>query len=405
MKWLKDGSITSPRNFQGNGVCAGIKNLNNKDLALVVSSKPAQAAGMITKNRIKAASCLVTAEHLANGEAQAFFINSGNANCGTGLGVKESVAKTELLLGQVAEKLELEPENILYGSTGVIGVELPFDRIEGALDRLVEGLSLEGGHAAAEAIMTTDTRIKQTALSFNLHGKDITIGAMAKGSGMVHPNMATMLVFLTTDLAIDKLLLKEALNSAVGESFHRLTIDGDTSTNDMVLILANGMALNPMITGRNRDYELFVSCLTEVCQQLAKEIIRDAEGATKFITVEVVGAPDRVVADKLARSVACSSLVKTAFFGEDANWGRVLMALGNAGVDFSLEKLQIFYGPHLVFEKGAACSPFPEAEVSQLLAQPEVTLRIALGAGGASNWIWTCDLSYDYVKINADYRS
>ena len=278
MNWIKDGGITTPRNFLANGISCGIKESKKKDLALVITPRPATAVGMITKNRIKAIPCQITAENLVSKQARAFFVNSGNANCGTG---EVGLHKTKALTEKLAGKMNVSYSDILVASTGVIGVPLPTERIANSLDKLIEGLSVDGGHAAAQAIMTTDTFVKEAALSVSVHSKDVRIGAMAKGAGMVHPDMATMLVFLTTDVNISHTMLKEALKTAVDQSFHRLTIDGDTSTNDMVLMLANGSVVHPMIEEKGREYYGFCEALVAVCQKLAIDIVKDAEGDRK----------------------------------------------------------------------------------------------------------------------------
>ncbi len=402
MDWIKDGGITSPLDFIASGINAGIKSDKKKDLALVTTSQPAAAAGMITKNRVQANTCVITAEHLKSGKARAFFINSDNANCATG---PKGLAETRSLVSVLAGKLKIPPAEILPASTGVIGVPLPVDKIEASLDRLIAARSVEGGGRSAEAIMTTDTYAKEAALSFEINDTAVKIGAMAKGVGMIEPNMATMLVFLTSDIAISAPLLEKALRGAVDSSFHRLTVDGDTSTNDMALILANGAANNPLIDKADDDYRVFSRNLTVICQKLARMIVKDGEGATKFITITVNNAQNMAEADKIARKVANSNLVKTALFGEDANWGRVLMALGNAGVELDPTRLSIAFGSICVFENGEPVIPLPEGPLGDLLKKPEIDINISLGVGEASNWIWTSDLSYEYVRINADYRS
>ncbi|MDR2730863.1 MAG: bifunctional glutamate N-acetyltransferase/amino-acid acetyltransferase ArgJ [Treponema sp.] len=402
------GGVCAPKNFMAAGIRCGIKaSSQKKDLALIFSQKECTAAAMFTTNRVKAACVTISQKHIENGKLHAIIANSGNANACTGdAGIDAAVR-----MAQAAGKaLGVEAHGIAVASTGVIGVPLQAALIESNIDVLKNKLrSDEAGHAAAlEAIMTTDTRKKEIALEFDIDGKKIRIGAMAKGSGMIHPNMATMLAFITSDAVIEKDALDAALNSAVKRSFNRLTVDGDTSTNDMVVIMANGEGGNaPIITG-SPSYAIFVSALTEVCVTLTRAMARDGEGATKLITITVTNAPNEENAGKLAKSVASSSLVKAACFGADANWGRVLCALGYSGADFDPAKTSVSYksvsGQVDVCKNGEPAA-FSEEKAKLILSQEEVEIYIDINNGGAQASVWGCDLTYDYVKINGDYRS
>lgn len=372
------GGITAPIGFKAGGISCGIKKSGKKDLALIYSVKPAVAAGMFTANRVKAAPLKVTATHLKNKFASAVIINSGNANCSTGKqGISDAIATAKA----VAAQLKIPSRSILVGSTGIIGKRLPVNKIKKAIQPLVKGSSKNGGAAAAAAILTTDTRSKQLAVKIRVAGKVITIGAMAKGAGMIYPNLATMLAFITTDLAIDKPALKKLLKVAVDNSFNCITVDGCTSTNDLVLILANGLAQNRKLNGRG--LKIFSLALNFVCLKLAQEIIKDAEGATKFVKINVGGAPTIPFARQVGFSIANSLLFKTALFGEDENWGRIIAAIGQSGVKIKEEKIKIDFTP---FKK------------------KEITIKVDLGLGKAKAVVYTNDISYQYVKINADYN-
>lgn len=404
-----DGGLCAPQGFRAGGVWCGIRKKNDKrDLALIVSDRVCTAAGMYTTNKVKAASVLVTRENLAKGTGQAIICNSGNANACTGEAGLDAARRMARAAGAV---LGIDPSLVAVGSTGVIGVPLPAEKVEAALPELVHALSADyRGHSAAlEAIMTTDTRKKEIALEFELDGTPVRIGGMAKGAGMIHPNMATMLSFITTDAAISPALLDSALRLAVSRSFNRVTVDGDTSTNDMVIILANGMAGNVPIEHNAANFQRFVAALEQVCINLARAIARDGEGATRLISCTVGGAKDEKTAETLAKAVLASSLVKAACFGADANWGRILCAMGYSGADFEPETVSVRFkstaGEVAVCQKGASI-PFSEDEAKAVLSQEEIEILIDLvDSGTASATCWGCDLTYDYVKINGDYRS
>ncbi|HOK00301.1 MAG TPA: bifunctional glutamate N-acetyltransferase/amino-acid acetyltransferase ArgJ [Termitinemataceae bacterium] len=420
------GGVCAPRGFSAGGIWCGIRKKNDKrDLALIVSSVPAAAAAMYTTNRVEAASIQITREHLRSGRCQAIICNSGNANACTG---EAGLAAARRMAAAAAKALNLEEHLVAVASTGVIGVPLPIERVEAHITELVQKLqSNEAGHAAAlEAIMTTDTRKKEVAIELVLGGVPVRIGAMAKGAGMIHPNMATMLCFITTDAAITPSLLEVALRQAVSRSFNRVSVDGDTSTNDTVLVLANGKAGNRPIDTDGPDFQLFATALEEVCITLARMIARDGEGATKLVTCTVSGAEHEEDAAALARAVISSSLVKAAMFGADANWGRILCAMGYSGVPFDPTSVRVRFASGnkeiLVCEGGAAI-PFSEETAKRILSQEEVQILIDLGPeaststdtprdtkGGAGQrghaaTCWGCDLTYEYVKINGDYRS
>ncbi|MDR0530925.1 MAG: bifunctional glutamate N-acetyltransferase/amino-acid acetyltransferase ArgJ [Oscillospiraceae bacterium] len=400
------GGVCAARGFQANGVCCGIRPKGDKpDLALIYSEAPAAAAAVYTQNLVKGAPLLVTKEHLRGGTARAIICNSGNANtCNA-----DGVAVAERMCALAGEYTKVPPEEIIVASTGVIGVPLPIGPIQNGMPPLAAGLSRSGGGQAARAIMTTDTYPKECAVAFTLSGGAVCrIGGMAKGSGMIHPNMATMLVFLTTDAAIAPELLRELLKLTANDTFNMISVDGDTSTNDMCCILANGLAGNAAIAGPGNDREIFRAALYQVMANLAKQLAADGEGATKLITCHVSGAATTDDARKLAKSVIGSNLLKCAIFGADANWGRVLCALGYAGVDLDVTKIGVRFrsaaGELAVCENGAGL-PFSEEKAALVLAEREIALLITCGAGSAEATAWGCDLTYDYVKINGDYRT
>ncbi|PKM80528.1 MAG: ornithine acetyltransferase [Firmicutes bacterium HGW-Firmicutes-14] len=394
------GGVTSPPGFKASGVKAHIK-YDRKDLAVIVSEVPAAAAAVFTTNRIKAAPVLVSSRHLADGTARAIVVNSGCANACTGQkGMEDALEMARITAGC----LKCKPDDIFIASTGVIGQQLPMERLISGIKDAVKNLSRRGGHDAAEAIMTTDKVPKETAVSFELDGKTVTIGGMAKGSGMIHPNMATMLAFLMSDVNIDSQLLRKALKYAADRSFNCVTVDGDTSTNDSLVILANGLAGNRRIESEDEGFQVFRDALTEVCSTLARMIARDGEGATKLVEIRVRNAPSFADARSVAMAVANSSLVKTAIFGEDANWGRIICAVGYSGVEVDPDKIDIFIGDEKVAENGAATG-FSEENAKKVLEKDEITILIDLHLGDAEALAWTCDFSYDYVKINADYRT
>lgn len=399
--------VCFPKGFSAAGIHCGLrKNTAKKDLALLVSDVPASAAAVYTKNQVQGAPLLVTKQHLADGTARAVICNSGNANTCNADGVmiaKQMCEKAALALGLSAEEL-------IVASTGVIGVPLSIDPIASAMPSLVHALDQtpQAGHAAAQAILTTDTHPKEAALSRSIGGTCCRIGGMAKGSGMIHPNMATMLSFLTTDVSISPPLLQQALSEVVADTFNMISVDGDTSTNDMVVLLANGMAEQPRITAAGTDFDLFVEGLRSICLSLARMIAKDGEGATKFIACTVLGAESLTDARVLAKAVIASNLVKAALFGADANWGRILCALGYAGVPFQPERVSVSFqsaaGIVAVCEHGQGVV-FQEDHAKQVLSRPEVEILVDLHQGRQSATAFGCDLTYDYVKINGDYRT
>lgn len=401
------GAVTAAQGFQAAGIHAGVKtsNTDKKDIALIYSETPCNVGAMFTTNVVKAAPVLYDIEILKKGVAQAVFVNSGNANACTGSQGHEDVKTTAQKVG---ESLGIADDLVLVSSTGVIGHNLPMDRILAGVKAAAGSLSAENGHSAAQAILTTDLNTKEMALKIDLGGIEATIGGMAKGSGMICPNMATMLAFITTDAAIDQDVLQSALNEAVAISFNQISVDGDMSTNDSVILLANGMAGNKKITQDSQDYKVFVDALSRICVYLAKKIARDGEGANHLLQVQVEGAKTSEDARKMAKSVVSSSLVKAAIFGKDANWGRVICAAGYSGVKFDPNKvditLQSYQGKFMVAKDGGGLE-FDEGYAAKVLSDEEITVVINLKEGNAQGLAWGCDLSYDYVKINADYRT
>jgi len=401
-----DGGVTSPKGFLASGIYCGLKKSNlQKDLALIYSEVPAVAAGMYTKNKVKGAPIYITKEHLTNKKAQAIIINSGNANTCNG---DDGLNKAKKMTSLQAKELKLKADDVLVASTGVIGVPLNIDAIKNGIPLLTEKLSKDGSDDASSAIMTTDTFKKQLAVEFYLGEKKITIGSMAKGSGMIEPNMGTMLSFITTDLSISPELLNEALSSSVSVTYNRVSVDGDTSTNDMVLILANGLAENTKITEKDENYDVFLKVLTSLNTIMAKNIAKDGEGATKLLECQILGALSEKDAVVLGKSVINSSLVKTAMFGSDANWGRILCALGYTDINFDPEKVDVSFespaGSIKVCEAGSPL-PFDEDKAKEILNENEIIIKVNLFLGDHSAYVWGCDLSYEYVKINGDYRS
>jgi glutamate N-acetyltransferase/amino-acid N-acetyltransferase len=404
-----EGGVCAPKGFRAGGIWCGIKAGSRKrDLALIYSEKPCAAAAVFTRNRVQAAPVLVSREHLEGGILRAVIANSGNANACTGEpGLAAARRMAELAAGEFA----INAKEVAVASTGVIGAPLPIAAIESSISSLADSLRSDaaGPEAALEAILTTDTRKKAGAVEVEIDGRAVRIGAMVKGSGMIHPNMATMLCFITTDAAVSRELLDRALRRAVGRSFNRVTVDGDTSTNDTVIIMANGEAGNAPIDAEGPGYVLFAEALEALCIRLARAAARDGEGATRLLTVSLKGAATEEAAETLARAVAASSLVKAACFGADANWGRVLCALGYAGTDFDPVATDVYFasaaGEVLVCRVGVSV-PFSEEEARKILSQEEIEIRIELAGGGpGAATVWGCDLSYDYVKINGDYRS
>ena len=395
----KSYGVTAALGYNAWGVNCGLKKSGHPDLALIYSEVPAVAAGVFTTNKVKAAPVLVSQEHLAGGYARALLINSGNANACTG---EEGLKHARMTAITVAKLMQCRPEEVLLASTGVIGVPLPVTPILNTLPTLANLLSTTGGPQAAEAIMTTDTFAKEYAVSLEIGGREIRIGGMCKGSGMIQPQMATMLGVITTDAPLKGTVLSASLRQIVKQTFNRITVDGDTSTNDTVFLMANGRAGGAEIT-TGPDLERFMEGLYEVCSHLARLIVKDGEGATKFLAIKVKGARTENEAESAARAVANSNLVKTAFFGEDANWGRILAAVGYSGIDFSPEKTEIFLETLPVYAGTGVA--FNEQTAKDILQQKEIEVIIDLKQGKEEVTIWTCDLSFDYVKINGSYRT
>jgi len=395
-----EGSITAPQGFRAAGVKARIK-YDKKDLALIVSEVPAAVAGVFTTNAVKAAPVVLSKRHIAGGRAQAVVVNSGCANACTG---EDGMAMALEMAREAAGHLGVSPEDVVVASTGVIGDKLPMDRIKAGISEASQALSSQGGHDAALAIMTTDTVPKEALIQLEIGGRTVTIGGIAKGSGMIRPNMATMLAFVTTDAGITSELLQKALTYVTARTFNMVTVDGDTSTNDSLVILANGLAGPSPITREDENFLVFRDALEKVCAALARMIARDGEGATKFIEVEVRNAPTFADAGKVAMAVANSNLVKTAVFGEDANWGRIICAAGYSGADLDPGRIDIFIGDEKMAENGAALN-FSEERAKEILGREEVKITIDLHHGSEKATAWTCDFSFDYVKINASYRT
>jgi glutamate N-acetyltransferase/amino-acid N-acetyltransferase len=395
------GGVTTPQGFLAAGVTAEIRKNGRRDVAFLYSETPAVAAAVYTQNQVKAAPVMVTQEHLAQGLAQAVVVNSGIANACTG---EQGLADARMMAKLAGDALNIPAQHVAVASTGVIGEYLPMEKIESGIKEAASLLSTEGGAAAAEAILTTDTATKEYAVQFNLGGKEVIVGGMAKGSGMIHPNMATMLAFITTDACVEQQVLKLALRWAVDRSFNNITVDGDTSTNDMVVLLANGQAGNPDFSADQPEFTLFREAIYAVCVELAKMIARDGEGASKFLEVQVKNAASEEEARIIARFIAASSLVKTAIFGEDANWGRVLSAAGASGVLFDPNLVDVYLGDLLVAAEGRGL-PFDEERASAILREWNVTITVDLHQGNSLGIAWGCDLTFDYIKINADYRT
>ena len=398
------GGVCAAKGFKANGIHCGIrKNKTKRDIALIVSEKTANAAAVYTTNLVKGAPLLVTKEHLADGKAKAVICNSGNANTCNADGIEKAEAMSEI----AANALGIKADDVVVASTGVIGLPLDVAPIADGIGELVSGL---GDHSdlAAEGIMTTDTKKKEVAVSFMIGDRECRIGGIAKGSGMIHPNMATMLVFITTDCAISSEMLSEALSTDIQSTFNMVSVDGDTSTNDMVVVLANGEAGNSEITEKNADFAVFMQALNTVTVHLCKSIAGDGEGATKMIECSVIGAKSDACAKTVAKSVICSSLVKAAMFGADANWGRILCALGYSGADVDISKVGVAFssdaGRITVCKNGAGVE-FSEDEAKKILLEHEITIEIDLNDGEGNVVAWGCDLTYDYVRINGDYRT
>ena len=399
------GGVCAAKGFSAAGLHCGIrKNPGKKDLALIFSSQPANAAAVYTTNLVKGAPLTVTKQHISDGKAQAVICNSGNANTCNADGIEIAEKMSEM----TASALGISPTDVVVASTGVIGQRLKLDPIEKGIPLLKEALSPTGSADACAAIMTTDTKQKELAAAFTVGGKECRLGGIAKGSGMIHPNMATMLVFLTCDAAISAAMLQKALSSDVQKTFNMISVDGDTSTNDMVVILSNGLAGNEEIREEGEDFSAFMQALNSVTVGLCRMIAGDGEGATKLLECRVSGAATEETAKTVARSVISSSLTKAAMFGEDANWGRVLCAIGYSGADVDVGLIDVSFssqaGEVCVCRQGAGVD-FSEEKASEVLHESEIDILIDLNAGGASACAWGCDLTYDYVKINGDYRT
>lgn len=403
---LKEGGVTAPKGFRANGIHCGIrKNKDKKDLMLIVSDVLCDAAAVYTQNLVCGAPVTVTRENLKNGKARAVICNSGIANTCNADGVE----KAEAMCALTEQYAGIPANDVVVASTGVIGQPIDLEPIQNGMQTLVDGLNENGSSAAAEAIMTTDTVKKEIAVSVELSGgKTCTLGAIAKGSGMIHPNMATMLSFITTDANISAEMLQKALRWCVTRSYNMLSVDGDTSTNDTVAILANGLCGNTRIETENEDYNAFCSALFEICSHVVRMLAKDGEGATKLVVCEVVGAADEETARVCAKSVIRSPLVKTAMFGSDANWGRVLCALGYAGAAIDVSKIDVSFrsrkGTVPVCKNGAGIE-FSEEKAKEVLMEDEIEILVDLNSGDAEATAYGCDLTYDYVKINGDYRT
>jgi glutamate N-acetyltransferase / amino-acid N-acetyltransferase len=394
------GGATAPEGFVACGVECGVRDLGRRDLGLLFSERGCASAAVFTRNVVQGAPLVVTQEAIEGGDVRAVVANSGNANVATGQRGLEDAREMQAL---AAEALGMGAVEVAVASTGVIGEHLPMERISSGIERAATNMSRDDG-GFAEAILTTDTRLKEAAVRVEIGGKAITVGGTAKGSGMIHPNMGTMLAFLTTDAAVEKGCLRKALSDATDRTFNRVTVDGDTSPSDMAILLANGAAGNEPLTAGSAEYPVFAEAVESVARRLAREIARDGEGATRLVEVAVDGAADVTSAAALAKSVVGSNLVKAAVFGEDANWGRVLTAMGYSGVDFDPDGVELWFGPLKVFENGEPVE-HEEAEANAALAAGEVRIAVRLGEGDFSAVAWGCDLTYEYVRINGSYRS
>ena len=399
------GGVCAAKGFKANGIHCGIrKNQSKKDLALIVSDTIATAAAVYTTNLVKGAPLLVTKKHIENGAAQAVICNSGNANTCNANGCEIAEEMSRL----VEKAVGVNANDVVVASTGVIGQPLNLEPIKSGMAGLVKGLSCDNGLSAAQAIMTTDTVHKEIAVEFKISGKTCHLGGIAKGSGMIHPNMATMLVFLTSDVSISRDMLQKALSGDIADTFNMISIDGDTSTNDMVVILANGQAENEEITAEGEDFDTFMKALNTVTVHLCRMIAGDGEGATKLLECKVCGAADKATAKTVAKSVICSSLLKAAMFGADANWGRVLCAIGYSGATVDINKIDVSFksakGEIAVCKMGSGI-PFSEEKAKEILLESEIEILVNLNSGDACSTAWGCDLTYDYVKINGDYRT
>lgn len=393
--------VTFAKGFTAAGVKAGIKKSGNLDIAVIYTKTQAVVAGTFTQNKVAAAPVYVSKEVVATGTAHAIVANAGCANACTG---QQGLDDAHKMAQIAADELGVNANDVIVGSTGVIGVNLPMDKLEAGIKDAVTNLSADGSDNAGRAIITTDTHSKSVTCEFELSGKTVRMGAIAKGSGMIRPNMATMLCYITTDIAIDQALLQKAVSGCVEKSFNMISVDGDMSTNDMVIVLANGEANNAKITEENADYQIFFDKLMMLCTELAKQIAADGEGASKFLTINVKGAKSFADAKTVGMAIANSPLVKTAFFGEDPNWGRVICAVGYSGADMVPEKTVVKFGGITIFANGTGAT-YDEKALAHVMKQKDIVIDIELNMGQEDATVWSCDLSYEYVKINGEYHT
>lgn len=393
--------VTFAKGFTAAGVKAGIKKSGNLDVAVIYTKTQAVVAGTFTQNKVAAAPVYVSKEVVATGTAHAIVANAGCANACTG---QQGLDDAHKMAQIAADKLGVNADDVIVGSTGVIGVNLPMDKLEAGIKDAVANLSADGSGNAGRAIITTDTHSKSVTCEFELSGKTVRMGAIAKGSGMIRPNMATMLCYITTDIAIDQALLQKAVSGCVEKSFNMISVDGDMSTNDMVIVLANGEANNAKITEENADYQIFFDKLMMLCTELAKQIAADGEGASKFLTINVKGAKSFADAKTVGMAIANSPLVKTAFFGEDPNWGRVICAVGYSGADMVPEKTVVKFGGITIFANGTGAT-YDEKALAHVMKEKDIVIDIELNMGQEDATVWSCDLSYEYVKINGEYHT
>lgn len=393
--------VTFAKGFTAAGVKAGIKKSGNLDVAVIYTKTQAVVAGTFTQNKVAAAPVYVSKEVVATGTAHAIVANAGCANACTG---QQGLDDAHKMAQIAADELGVNADDVIVGSTGVIGVSLPMDKLEAGIKDAVANLSVDGSDNAGRAIITTDTHSKSVTCEFELSGKTVRMGAIAKGSGMIRPNMATMLCYITTDIAIDQALLQKAVSGCVEKSFNMISVDGDMSTNDMVIVLANGEANNAKITEENADYQIFFDKLMMLCTELAKQIAADGEGASKFLTINVKGAKSFADAKTVGMAIANSPLVKTAFFGEDPNWGRVICAVGYSGADMVPEKTVVKFGGITIFANGTGAT-YDEKALAHVMKEKDIVIDIELNMGQEDATVWSCDLSYEYVKINGEYHT
>lgn len=393
--------VTFAKGFTAAGVKAGIKKSGNLDVAVIYTKTQAVVAGTFTQNKVAAAPVYVSKEVVATGTAHAIVANAGCANACTG---QQGLDDAHKMAQIAADELGVNADDVIVGSTGVIGVSLPIDKLEAGIKDAVANLSADGSGNAGRAIITTDTHSKSVTCEFELSGKTVRMGAIAKGSGMIRPNMATMLCYITTDIAIDQALLQKAVSGCVEKSFNMISVDGDMSTNDMVIVLANGEANNAKITEENADYQIFFDKLMMLCTELAKQIAADGEGASKFLTINVKGAKSFADAKTVGMAIANSPLVKTAFFGEDPNWGRVICAVGYSGADMVPEKTVVKFGGITIFANGTGAT-YDEKALAHVMKEKDIVIDIELNMGQEDATVWSCDLSYEYVKINGEYHT